>query len=471
LNGAGDGVSDTVNLKFYQIALPREGSTCYLPRALDSHDRLLRLLGVGFGVAVTVGGTVGAGILRTPGMVASELGSYWAIVLVWLLGGLYSLLGTISVCELGTALPSAGGWYVYARRAFGEYVGFIVGWSDWIAQSAALAFLSTALGEYVVALAPGLSGAHKLLAVSTLAVFALIQWRGLRSSSRVQEATSLAKGLAFLAFVGICFFAAPKASEEATASLDWVRIVPFVLALQSVIVTYDGWYSAIYFTEEDRDPARNLPRSALGGVLATLVIYLLVNLALLHALPVSEIAGSTLPAAAAASRIFGVHGGEVITLLSLISLFSIVNAVMLLATRIVFAMSRDGLFFGGASKVNPRGTPTLALAFTAFFSAILVATGTFEKLVAIASVLFVVVYVSGFLALFVLRRREPGLARPFRTWGYPWTTGIALAGSLLFLVGNGVSDPESTLYAVALIALSYPLYALLRAVAFRARGL
>jgi APA family basic amino acid/polyamine antiporter len=427
---------------------------------------------VGFGIAVTVGGTVGAGILRTPGMVASELGSYGAIVLVWLLGGLYSLLGTIAVCELGTALPSAGGWYVYARRAFGEYVGFVVGWSDWIAQSAALAFLSTALGEYVVALAPGLSGAHKIIAISTLALFALIQWRGLRSSSRVQEATSLAKGLAFLAFVAICFLAAPKAREPSShLPFDWLHIVPFVLALQSVIVTYDGWYSAIYFTEEDRDPGRNLPRSALGGVLATLVIYLLVNLALLHVLPVSEIAGSTLPAADAASRIFGARGGEVITALSLISLFSIVNAVMLLATRIVFAMSRDGLFFGGASNVNPRGTPTLALAFTALFSAVLVATGSFEKLVAIASVLFVVVYVSGFLALFVLRRREPELPRPFRTWGHPWTTGVALAGSLLFLIGNGVSDPGTTLYAVALIALSYPLYALLRAVAFRARAL
>jgi APA family basic amino acid/polyamine antiporter len=440
---------------------------------LETHGRLLRLLGVSFGIAVTVGGTVGAGILRTPGMVAEELGSYGAIVLVWVLGGIYSLLGTVSVCELGTALPSAGGWYVYARRVFGEYAGFVVGWCDWIAQSSALAFLATALGEYTVALAPGLAGTHKLIAVATLTAFALIQWRGLRSSSRVQEATSLVKGVAFLAFVAVCFLAAPAAAAPSPGLPEPLRIVPFILALQAVIVTYDGWYSAIYFTEEDRDPGRNLPRSAFGGVLATLAIYLLVNLALLQVLPISEIAGSQLPAAVAAARIFGERGGTVITLLSLISLFSIVNAVMLLATRIVFAMSRDGLLFAGASRVNERGTPALALAFTAAGAALLVASGTFERLVAMAAIFFVVVYVSGFLAIFLLRRREPDLPRPFRVWGYPWTTGIALAGSLLFLVGNSLSDPENTLYALALIALSYPLYALLRsrrALANQGRG-
>jgi len=395
-------------------------------------------------------------------MAAAQLQSYGLIVLVWVLGGLYALLGTVSVCELGTALPSAGGWYVYARRALGEYPGFVVGWSDWIAQSASLAYLATALGEFAVVLLPGLSGAHQAVAIATLSLFAFLQWRGLRSSSRVQELTSLAKGLAFLAFVAICFLAAPQAEEPSAAAADLFRVIPFVLALQAIIVTYDGWYSAIYFTEEDRDPERNLPRSALGGVLATIVIYLLVNLALLHVLTVSEIAGSTLPAAAAASRIFGARGGEIITLLSLISLFSILNAVMLLATRIAFAMSRDRLFLRGASAVNPRGTPTLALAFTTLCAAALIVTGTFERLVAIAAFFFVFVYVSGFVSLFVLRRREPALPRPFRAWGYPWTTGVALAGSLLFLVGNAVSDPENTLYAVSIMALSYPLYVLLR---------
>jgi APA family basic amino acid/polyamine antiporter len=428
--------------------------------------KLLRLLGVGFGVAVTVGGTVGVGILRTPGMIASQLHDYGLVVLVWILGGGYALLGTVSVCELGTALPSAGGWYVYSRRALGEFAGFVVGWSDWIAQSAALAYLGTALGEFTVALVP-LEGTHKIIAIAFLAVFAFLQWRGLRSSSRTQEITSVIKGVAFLAFVLVCFFAAPRAPEETSAAaavppVGILLFVPFVLALQSVIVTYDGWYSAIYFTEEDRDPARNLPKSALGGVVATIALYVLVNLALLRVLPMERLAGATLPAADAAETVFGGRGGEIITLLCLLSLLSILNAVMLLATRILFAMSRDGLFFESASGVSPKGTPNVALLFTTLCGAALIATGTFERLIAIAAFFYVFVYVFGFVSIFVLRKREPELPRPFRAWGYPWSTGIALLGSVLFLFGNFVSDPENSLYAVALIAAAYPLYRLLK---------
>lgn len=442
---------------------------CYksATRMAPSQGQLLRLLGVGFGIAVTVGGTVGVGILRTPGMIASHLPHYGLIVLVWLLGGAYALLGTLSVCELGTALPSAGGWYVYARRALGEYVGFAVGWSDWIAQNAALAYLATAMGEFTVALVPNLAGAHKVIAIGSLAFFAGLQWRGLKSSSRAQEITSLVKGIAFLAFVAVCFFWASRAEPTVeivhqTASPGFWLLVPFVLALQSVIVTYDGWYSAIYFTEEDVDPARNLPRSAIGGVVATIAIYFLVNLALLRVLPMGQLASSTLPAADAAQAIFGGRGGQMITLLSLVSLLSILNAVLLLATRILFAMSRDGLFLTAAGSVSPKGTPNLALVFTTLCAVALIASGTFERLVAIAAFFYVFVYVFGFVSLFVLRRREPELPRPFRVWGYPWSTGIALFGSILFLGGNFVSDRENTLYALGLIALSYPVFLLVK---------
>jgi APA family basic amino acid/polyamine antiporter len=286
-------------------------------RTTDHQGRgdLLRILGVGFGIAVTVGGTVGVGILRTPGLVAEQIPNVWAIVVIWILGGFYALLGTISVVELGTMLPSAGGWYVYARRAFGNYGGFTVGWIDWIAQSAALAFLSTAIGEFTVALFPGIPGGIRFVAISTLVFFAVLHWMGLRSSSWTQDATSLLKGIALLGFVGVCFLygrSDPVPPLEAGPLISTgllAMTVAVVVALQSVIVTYDGWYSAIYFTEEDRDPGRNLPRSAIGGVLCIMGIYVLVNFALLYTLPLSELAGSMLPAADAAQKIFGGEGG------------------------------------------------------------------------------------------------------------------------------------------------------------------
>jgi len=432
--------------------------------------RLLRLLGVGFGVAVTVGGTVGVGILRTPGLVAARLPHPWLIAAAWLLGGGYALLGTLSVVELGTALPAAGGWYVYARRAFGDAVGFAVGWSDWLAQSAALAFLAVSVGDFAAALVPALTPAAKLLALATLAVFAVVQWLGLRESSWTQEATSLVKGLAFVAFVVVCFWHGPEPAAAAAASagapqtgLGLLSLVGAVIALQSVIVTYDGWYSAIYFTEEDRDPGRNLPRSALGGVLVTIALYLLVNLALLRVLSVPELAASSLPAADVAQAVFGGAGGPIVTALSLVSLLSVVNAVLMLATRILFAIARDGLFTSFATRVSASGTPVPAMLVTTGAGMLLVLSGSFEQLVAIASVLLVIVYSAGFLALFVLRRREPDLPRPFRVPGYPWVPLVALVGSLAFLVGNVASDARSSVWAAGLLALSYPVYRLLAA--------
>lgn len=423
---------------------------------------LLRILGVSFGIAVTIGGTIGVGILRTPGMVAAELGHGGLVLAVWVLGGVYALFGTLAVAELGTMLPKAGGWYVYARRALGEYTGFAVGWSDWIAQSAALAYLATAMGDFSVVLAPALSGAGKAIAMATLLAFSLLHWRGLRVSGRAQELTSLVKAIAFIALVGACFVlgggdAEPEAPGVATPS---GLLVGLVIALQSVIITYDGWYSAIYFTEEDRDPARNLPRSALGGIASTIVIYLLVNLALLYVLRLRRLAASPLPAADAAQKLFGGYGGPVVTALSIISLPSVINAVLLLAARILFAMSRDGWFASGAAGVNPRGTPGVAMFSTTLMGLFLIATGTFERLIAIAAFLYGAIYGSGFLSLLVLRRREPELPRPFRAWGYPWTPLVVLVGSLLFLAGNLVSDPINSFYALALMGLSYPAYRL-----------
>ncbi len=433
---------------------------------------LLRVLGVGFGIAVTVGGTIGVGILRTPGMVAAHLGDPGLILLVWGIGGVYALLGVLSVCELGTSWPRAGGWYVYARRAFGDYGGFAVGWCDFIAQCAAVAYLAVGIGEFAAALAPLFRGQVLWIAGGVLLLFVGVQMRGIRTGSRVQEWTSGIKALAFLLLIGACFALgeqqAPsevvrEANPEGFARPLGPSWGSLILALQAVIVTYDGWYSAIYFVEEDRDPARNLPRAALGGVLCTIGIYLLMNGALFSVLPLSQLAASSFPAGEAAAVIFGSQGERLITILSLLSLLSILNAVLLLATRILFALSRDGLLPVRMAEVNAGGTPHIALALSALVGMLLIVTGTFEQLIALASFFYAVVYASGFLSLFVLRWREPAHPRPFRTWGYPWTPLIALVGSLVFLIGAVFSDPMNARRAAWGIALSYPAYRLFRA--------
>jgi APA family basic amino acid/polyamine antiporter len=415
---------------------------------------LLRILGVAFGLAVIVGSTLGIGILRTPGLVAGQLASPSRILAVWLIGGLYTLLGAVCLTELGTMLPQAGGYYVYARRAFGDTVGFAVGWSDWITYGAVLGYVTIAMGEFTAVLIPSLTPAVKIVAVTVLACFTALQWAGLRMSSRFQEVTTAVKFLAFLALVAACFVHAAssaRAPEQATA-LPAAGFVGLVVALQSVVVTFGGWQSALYFTEEDRDPRRNLPRSMIGGVVSVLLIYVLVNVALLAVLPVSDLARSTLPAADAATAIFGGRGGQIITVLSLVSLPPLVNAIMMIGTRILFAMGRDGLLWARAGAVSERGTPFVATAVTTAVAVVLIASGTFQTLVAVASFFLAVNYCVSCLALIVLRRREPSMERPFRAWGYPWSVGIVLTGAVAFLIGVLMADTRTALVATGLLA-------------------
>jgi APA family basic amino acid/polyamine antiporter len=428
--------------------------------------RLLRVLGFGFGLAVIIGNTIGAGILRTPGEVAARLPNTWLYLGVWVAGGLYALLGAISLAELGTMIPCSGGQYVFARRALGNYAGFIVGWSDWLSTCGSTAAVSIVIGEYAGVLLPALAGRTVLIASSVAIIFAVLQWRGIHWGSRVQNLTSLVKALAFLALVLACFILGSEGSSAAqpsTAPSELPLIFALVLALQSVIYTYDGWSGVVYFSEEVREPARNIPRSLFGGVLSIIGIYLLVNLALIYVLPLPQIAGDKLAIGTAAQAIFGPYGDTIIRSLTIISMLSAINAYHLMATRVLFSMSRDGLGSDKATKVNQGGTPTIALFVSATVAVLFILGGErFETVITVLAFFFVANYTMSFISVFVLRRREPGLQRPYRAWGYPWTTALALLGSIAFLAGAVASDTRNSLYALLLLAASYPAYVLLR---------
>src|SRR5262252_10447549 len=344
---------------------------------------LIRILGVGFGLAVIVGSTLGIGILRTPGLVAGQLPSSTAILTVWIVGGLYTLVGAICLAELGTTLPEAGGYYVYARRAFGNVVGFAVGWTDWLTYCAVLGYVSIAIGEFVPLLLPSLAGHERIIAIVSLAALAALQLGGLRVSSRFQEITTVVKCAAFLTVVVAAMIFAPAARSGSAAAGNAPTLSGLIAALQSVVITYGGWQSALYFSEEDRNPDRNLPRAMIGGVAAVIVVYLLVNVALLTVLPLGDLARSTLPAADAAQVLAGRRGGAIITILSIVSLPPMLNAILMIGTRILFAMGRDGLLWSRAAAVNEHGTPSTAMFATTVVALALVATGTFQRLVAI----------------------------------------------------------------------------------------
>jgi APA family basic amino acid/polyamine antiporter len=429
--------------------------------------RLLQVLGVGFGLAVIIGNTIAAGIFRSPGQVASHLPDPWLFMTAWAVGGLYAFLGALQIAELGTMLPRSGGQYVFARHALGDYAGFVVGWSDWLSVCGTAAAVSLVIGELAGALLPPLAGYAPVVAVGGATIFALLLWRGIRQGSLLQNITSLLKAAVFsvLIVAAFAFGGGPSSQAGAGAPLPagLALATAFVLSLQSVIYTYDGWTGVVYFGEEVRDPGRAIPRSLFAGVTTILVIYLLVNAALLRVLPISRLAGEPFAAGAAATVIFGAQGEPFVQALMLVSLLSAINANHLMAARVLFAMSRDGLFSRRAATVNDGGTPTVALFLSATVAVLFIVIGrTFDQVITVLAFFFIANYTLSFTSLFVLRRREPERPRPYRAWGYPWTTALALAGSVAFLAGAIAGDTRNSVFAVFLLAASYPVFRILR---------
>jgi APA family basic amino acid/polyamine antiporter len=427
--------------------------------------RLLQVLGVGFGLAVTVGNTIGAGILRAPGDVARHLPDPGLFLAAWVVGGLYAFLGAIQIAELAAMLPRSGGQYVFARHTLGEYAGFVVGWSDWLSVCGTVAAVSIVIGDFSAALLPAVRGHETTLALAVAATFALTQWRGIRWGSLVQNATSLAKAAAFLALVAAAFLlggdasSAPAPAPAAVAGPSAAMATALLLSLQSIIYTYDGWTGPVYFSEEIEDPGRNVPRALFGGVLSVIAIYLLVNVAFLYVLPVERIAGEEFAAGAVAAALFGANGETLLRALTVLSLLSAVNANHLMASRTLYGMSRDGLFSARAARVNDGGTPSIALWLSAAVALVFIVLGrTFEQVITVLAFFFVANYTVSFTSVFILRRREPARPRPYRAWGYPFTTAAALIGSVAFLIGAIAADTTNSLYALLLLAGSYPVF-------------
>jgi len=431
-------------------------------------NHLLRILGVGFGLAIVIGGTVGVGILRSPGPIAEQLGSVWLIMLAWTLGGVYSLLGANYLAELATMTPKAGGYFVYARRAYGAYGGFVVGWSDWLYNTLAIPFIAVVFGEYCVALfGTRFPGDRILFSVSILVVLTLLNWIGLRTGSATQKITSLLKTVALVGFVIACFvFGGTPDASAPVKTLESVggfaSIIAFVLAFQLILSTYDGWHSVIYFAEEDTNPKQNIPRSLFGGIAIVTVIYLLINVALLYVLPFSKLAGSKFAGGDAISLIFGARSGQIVTILALLSLIGILNAVLMLVPRIMLALGREGFFTKRAAEVNKGGTPVFGLFTTAIVSIVLSMIGTFEMLMAVSQFFAVTITILLIISLFILRRNEPEAPRPYKAWGYPYAPLVMLVGAVLLFFGYIFSNPYPSAYAIAFLVLSYPIFLLVR---------
>ena len=433
---------------------------------VKSNTELKKVLGVAFGIAVLVGGTIGSGILRNPGTIAELVNNYWLIIACWIFGGIYVLLGVSSYSELATMFPKAGGSYNYVKEAFGNYPGFLTGWYDFITNGIGPSYFCILIGEYFVLLFPFLTGYATPIAIAFLIAFTLLHLTGVRTGSIAQQITSLIKVICFAVLIIACFVWTGTTMENRPASVDTVVkgtvLLGFMRALQLVIGTYSGWNATCFFAEEDKNPSRNIPKSLFTGAIIVILIYVLVNMAFLHILPAPSLAGSPLAASDVARVIFGDQGAVLVTVIALFSIVSILNAYMMIPARILFGMSRDGFFVPQGAQVNRKGTPAFALIFSALVNLTLISIGSFTTLFALAAFMSVVVFIFVYASLLKLRKTMPHLPRPYRAWGFPYTTILLILISMGLFTAFAFGDPQNLLVILAVTVLSYPAYILLR---------
>lgn len=421
-------------------------------------NKLWKVLGTGFGIAVTLGGTVGTGILRKPGPIAASLQDPGLILSLWVLVAIYALLGVSCVLELSLSIPKAGSWYGYAERAFGRYIGFLVGLTSWLGTVTALGFGSYTFSEYLIIVFPGLSPYLVYCAIGILALLWFFHQLGVVMAGKSQEWLSGIKAVALLIFIAICFIYGGGGvfAEQTHVPTGLPLTTGIMTALLSIFYAFDGWHTASYFTEENKDPVKSMPKSMFIGVIIVAFIYLLINVGILYSLPLETLLTSKLAAADTMKALFGADMGRWITVFLMLSILGILNTQVMFAPRVIYSMSRDGLFFKQAEKVNAAGSPTTATHLTVFSACIFLLAGKEinERLSDIATFFFVASYLAGFASLLKLRVSEPTLNRPYLAWGYPVLPWILVIISTLFLIGTLVTNLGSVMYVVGFILAS-----------------
>jgi len=428
--------------------------------AAPARHHLHCILGITFGIAVGIGTMVGSGIMRTPALIAAAVPSTGLIMALWVIGGLHAALGINNLAELATSVPKAGGPYAYARRAFGDAIGLLVGWSDWVTYTATIAAASVSFAEFL-SLLWAAAGMHKAaVAVTLQAVLYGANAVGLRQGRVLQETTSLLKTLMLLVFVAAAVavaWAVPVApSRPASASVPAIGVTSVVIAYQMVVGAYSGWAAPAIFSEENTNPGRSLPIALALGLLTTAVLYISVNLGLLAALGAPGLGQSLLPFTRVVGAIGGPIPGALFAVGAMVVVASCANAVIMSGGRVLFALSRDGLLPAALQSVNKGGSPTIAFALAATLSISLAMTGSFAFVFGLIGTLQVLIGLIVDGAFFTLRMREPALERPFRARLYPYLPALLLAidGALLVLFAR--ADRTGVMFALGLAAACVP---------------
>lgn len=429
---------------------------------MSTHGSLLRVLGVAFGIAAVVGGMVGQGILRTPGIIAGAVHSPELILALWAMGGLLAAISAFAYVELATAIPCAGGTYDFVRRAFGPLAGVVTGWGAWLVLVTLEGFLAIVVTEFLHRLGVFSNIHPSAVAIGVLTLFWGLNWTSTRIAGDSQILFSAFKGAALIALIVLLFAhtGAPAAQSGAELAAP-VGIAALAIAMRNVINTYNGWDEVVYFGEEMKAPERTLPRAMASGIAGVAILYLLVNLALLHVLSPAQMAGSKLVAADAVKLVLGPTGELAMTIFAVISVAAITNLAMMKSARISFALGRAGQLPAKLGEVASTGIPRWALSVSTVLAMGFAATGTYETVVAMNIAVGIVIVIAVNLAAIRLRRSEPDLPRPFRMPWFPLPPLLAITLNAALLAALIYEDPKHSLAGLVVLACIAVVYAVI----------
>lgn len=447
----------------------------------DPSPGLVRGLGAWATAAIVVGTMIGTGIFLKPAEMTEAAKASGVVFAAWIVGGALSMFGALSYAELGAAMPEAGGEYAYLSRGFSPVWGFLFGWMHSIvgrpASAASIAagllrfvgflFPAVAAPIFTVHVAIPFAASHggqfvftwaQPLAVGALILMTFVNYLGVKLGGEVQVVLTFLKIAAVLAIIALGFMLAHGTPGNFhpvwPGRISWGVMTGFWAALAAALWAYDGWEDLNLVGSEIKNPGKNIPLALIAGVAFVAVVFMLFSAVCFYALPVTVVAGSRDVAADVFQSFAGHKAALWLTVVMVISALGTLNSSVLSGARVDYAMARDGLFFRLAAKIHPRfRTPGNALVFQCALASVMALSGTFEDLTSLFIFATWIFYGLAVCALLRLRRTEPEMPRPYRTWGYPVIPVAFVAGAAALTATLWMARPvRSTIGLVTILA-------------------
>ena len=431
---------------------------------MSDQPRLKRVLSLMDATMINAGGIIGSGIFMVPAMVALFTASSSLFFMVWILGGVVSLFGALSVAELGAAMPKAGGQYVFLNEAYGPVWGYLYGWSAVVViNTASMAAVGVAFAEYLKFFYTISDLAVKEIAIFSIILLTIINIVDVKSGARFQNVFTFAKLGAILGVILLGLFLeggstqnfSPLFTDRPPLSL----IGPLGLAMVAVLWTFDGWIFVTYVAGEVKNPKRNIPLSLIFCMVIVVSVYIAMNTVLVYVLGFDQMIGSELVMADAASKFIGGKGAAIVTIIILISLIGANNGFILTSARINYAMARDNRFFKQAAFIHPKfQSPANALIIQCIWACILTFSGTFNQLITYIIFASWIFYGMSAGAVIILRKKKPDMERPYQIPFYPWIPIIFILFAIFLTVNTILEAPRDAAIGTGLILAGLPLY-------------